>query len=366
MWFGNKQEVESLKSKTADLQHEVSQLSLTCKQKDQEIKELRKELDAKSQSPDDNNMVKLLLTSNRAMDDVRHSVADTSNLMSAEREKLNDSQKLFDESASLLTATKGAVESIRDTAMDSVTSIQQLRTVAEQISTFVGAINNISEQTNLLALNAAIEAARAGEQGRGFAVVADEVRALAQRAGEAASEISNLVENIDKQTREVDSRSQQMAEKCEDVAINNDQIIGSVNEVINLARTMCLTISDCSDQSFIQTVSLDHVIWKSKVYESISGQSQVNESDLEDHRSCRFGEWYYHGTGNQKYSHLRSFQRMEEPHRQVHEYGKAVIAAHKRSDQSDTNNQLRMMESSSDQMQRCLQDLLNEISACDK
>ncbi|GAA3911032.1 methyl-accepting chemotaxis protein [Litoribacillus peritrichatus] len=362
MWFGNKQELENLKDKTADLQQEVNQLSLTCKQKDQEIEELRKELDKHAQTTDESGMVKLLLSSNKAMDEVRHSVANTSSQMSAEREKLNDSQKLFDESSTLLTATKGAVESIRDTAMDSVTSIQQLRTVAEQISTFVGAINNISEQTNLLALNAAIEAARAGEQGRGFAVVADEVRALAQRAGEAASEISNLVENIDKQTREVDSRSQQMAEKCEDVAINNDQIIGSVNEVINLARTMCTTISDCSDQSFVQTVSLDHVIWKSKVYELISGQSQINENELEDHRGCSFGEWYHHGAGNQKYSHLRSFQRLEEPHRQVHEFGKSVITAYKRNDTSDIHNQLRMMESSSDQMQRCLQDLLNEIA----
>ncbi|WP_425562107.1 CZB domain-containing protein [Litoribacillus peritrichatus] len=125
---------------------------------------------------------------------------------------------------------------------------------------------------------------------------------------------------------------------------------------------MCTTISDCSDQSFVQTVSLDHVIWKSKVYELISGQSQINENELEDHRGCSFGEWYHHGAGNQKYSHLRSFQRLEEPHRQVHEFGKSVITAYKRNDTSDIHNQLRMMESSSDQMQRCLQDLLNEIA----
>ena len=153
-----------------------------------------------------------------------------------------------------------------------------------------------------------------------------------------------------------------MAEKCEDVALNNDQIIETVNQVIDLAQTMRSTIDGCSDQSFVQAVSLDHVMWKSKVYEHLASNTGLTENDLEDHRSCRLGEWYSHGQGSQKFSHLRSFQRLDEPHRQVHEYGKAAIAAHNRGDKHEAENQAKMMESASNQVQRCLNDLLNEMN----
>ena len=95
-------------------------------------------------------------------------------------------------SAASISATHNLAQSVDQ----AVTSIQTLETDVENIGGILDVIRSIADQTNLLALNAAIEAARAGEQGRGFAVVADEVRVLAQRTQESTEEIQSMIEQL--------------------------------------------------------------------------------------------------------------------------------------------------------------------------
>ncbi|PNG38747.1 chemotaxis protein [Pseudomonas protegens] len=114
----------------------------------------------------------------------------------------SESGRQSEEGGSVIQDTLGSMRLIADTVQASATQIGELGQHAEQISSIVSVIKGIAEQTNLLALNAAIEAARAGEQGRGFAVVADEVRLLAQRTANSTQEITEMVGKIQLGTRE--------------------------------------------------------------------------------------------------------------------------------------------------------------------
>ncbi len=153
---------------------------------------------------------------------VSESAASTAQLTGQSQQLASQSRRVVDQAMASVTALVTEVE----TTAHSITAMQQ---DVQQIGSILGVIGGIAEQTNLLALNAAIEAARAGEQGRGFAVVADEVRSLAGRTQKSTAEIQTMLTRLQRGTQTVVAAMGNTRQSCQDAAENTSKVNASLD-----------------------------------------------------------------------------------------------------------------------------------------
>jgi len=331
-----------------------------------EILQLKSELHSKAEMNVQNDSSQQTIISSwidgaQLVAGVRDTIASEAENLRSETVSMNDSIHIFEESQQAVNVILERVESIQQNSSTCNGKIEDLVSVSQQIEEFVGVIRGISDQTNLLALNAAIEAARAGESGRGFAVVADEVRNLARKANEASESIANLVNRIAIQTKDASEDIGQVQSTSSDVVASAEQIRIGVAQVVDLSERMSEVIGSSSTDSFIQTVKLDHVIWKNMVYTGIVGDDLESMTALADHTSCRLGNWYYMGQGKQEYSHLPSFHQLEAPHECVHKSGVAAVECARTGDMDGAAHHLAEMEQASGLVEGLLTQLNSEI-----
>ncbi|WP_251989739.1 methyl-accepting chemotaxis protein [Stutzerimonas stutzeri] len=162
-----------------------------------------------------------------------------------------DAETVADAGRRQVTATRQTIHQLSDRLQESVGTVTRLAEEAASIGKVVDVIRSIAEQTNLLALNAAIEAARAGEAGRGFAVVADEVRNLAQRTQSSTQEIERMIGAIQSATEQSVHDMQQSSEfaaRSQAMADEADQALGLIAERVGQINEMNLVIASAAEE----------------------------------------------------------------------------------------------------------------------
>ena len=175
--------------------------------------------------------------------------------------------------AEAVYASTQEIAAIADTVKDSAAQLKELEAVSDNIGQIVSTIREIAEQTNLLALNAAIEAARAGEHGRGFAVVADEVRNLAERTAQSTVEITDMVSQIQKRTEAAADEMQSSVERVEAGVEKAKRAGQSVSDIEQQTQKVVQATLD------IQSVLKEQATAAREVAETVEGIASLADSN---------------------------------------------------------------------------------------
>jgi len=358
-------------------------------------------------------------TAATASEEMAATASDIARNCSVAADAAAEANRSINDTSAIVGASVGVMNEIAGRVRAAANTVTGLGERSDQIGTIVGTIEDIADQTNLLALNAAIEAARAGEQGRGFAVVADEVRALAERTTRATREISEMINSIQKETRDAvtimehgardvergiaeSARSNealervlelisalsmqisQIATASEEQSATTSEIVTNIGRISDLVRnfdratdTMNAKVGQLMAESesltksagtfkfkessllMLDTAKSDHVAFVRRIENCLDSGEKVEAGTLPDHTSCRFGKWYF-GEGKNLCGHSHAFGAINDPHERIHRIAKEAVDLFNRGDSASAEAKLGEVEAISHDIVSMLETVKDE------